>query len=70
MFLYSKVIAKTYCGQARHQIPEKVKKILRQRNNIENESNERMDFLDVLLSQENISEEEISILVLDLLLGG
>lgn len=56
--------------QARHQIPEKVKKILRQRNNIENESNERMDFLDVLLSQENISEEEISILVLDLLLGG
>jgi len=47
-----------------------VKKILRQRNNGENGSDGRIDFLDVLITQDNISEKEISSLVLDLLLGG
>lgn len=43
---------------------------MRQRDIRETSNNKTMDFLDVLRTQDGISEEEISSLALDLLLGG
>lgn len=60
----------THYRQARHRIKERVKKIMLQRDSEGKRSDGRLDFLDMLMAQDNISEEETCSLVLDMLLGG
>ncbi|XP_073009070.1 cytochrome P450 724B1-like [Typha latifolia] len=56
--------------QANYRIKEIVRKIIRRREKEDGKVEERMDFLAILLHQNELSEEEILSLVLDLLLGG
>ncbi|KAG0456386.1 hypothetical protein HPP92_024174 [Vanilla planifolia] len=58
--------------KARHQIVDILRGIMRQRENRmrEREEKEKKDFLDMLLADENLAEENVLSLMLDLLLGG